>query len=158
MYHSNQLAENGYFKNGLKTGLWKTWYTSGTLESMQYYRNGVRKGQYSHFDQNGNLTEKGKYKENLKDGLWIDLAKKDTLHYSKGIVTEKKGGWFKRKKRQPEENTNKIKQSEEAKPGFFKRLFSKKTKKSAAEQKQLPKAKETGFWGRFFKKNTKTKQ
>ena len=41
-FHSNKLAEQGEFENGLKKGTWKTWYANGTIETTQYWLDGVR--------------------------------------------------------------------------------------------------------------------
>jgi hypothetical protein len=90
MYHSNQLAELGEFNDGLKDGLWKTWYPNGVIETTQSWSNGLKSGSYYHYDENGVLLEKGKYREDIKHGQWIDCIKKDTLDYKKGIVLMKK--------------------------------------------------------------------
>ncbi len=80
MYHSNQLAEQGMFKKGLKKGLWKTWYSSGVLESIQVWSNGVRAGMFFKFNENGELVEKGRFTNNMKFGKWIILLKKIQLY------------------------------------------------------------------------------
>lgn len=90
MYHSNQLAEQGEFKNGLKVGLWKTWHPNGKIESTLKWKKGFKSGLFVRYDENGFLAETGKYNNDLKTGKWIDYQKKDTLVYKKGIVIPKK--------------------------------------------------------------------
>ncbi|MEP6931848.1 MAG: hypothetical protein ABI850_17635 [Flavobacterium sp.] len=90
MYHSNQLAEQGQFKEGLKVGLWKSWHTNGIIESTLNWKKGLQSGYYLRYDEKGVLAESGKYSKGLKTGKWIDFEKKDTLVYKKGTVVLKK--------------------------------------------------------------------
>lgn len=90
MYHSNQLAEQGEFKNGLKVGLWKTWHPNGKIQTIQYWSNGLKSGDYYCYDENGVMTVKGKFNHDIQIGKWIDYTKQDTLVYRKGIVVVKK--------------------------------------------------------------------
>lgn len=89
-YHSNQIAEKGNFKNGLKMGIWKTWYPNGSIESTQKWSKGLRTGRYYKYDKNGLVAETGFYKNDKKQGKWYDFEKKDTVSYSRGIPTVKK--------------------------------------------------------------------
>jgi antitoxin component YwqK of YwqJK toxin-antitoxin module len=130
MYHSNQLAEQGKFEDGLKVGLWKTWYTNGVIETTQYWKDGYRSGDYYHYDSTGEMLEKGNYRANLKHGKWLDFVKKDTIAYRKGSVYVKKK--TSRKKIKADlPNTKKspdatINNNEKKQDNFFKRLFSRK--------------------------------
>jgi hypothetical protein len=89
-YHSNQIAEKGNFKNGLKIGVWKTWHPNGSIESTQKWTKGLRTGMYYKYDKNGLLAETGCYKNDKKQGKWYDFEKKDTVSYSGGIPIVKK--------------------------------------------------------------------
>ncbi len=60
-YHSGQLAEKGFFRMGLKHGIWKTWYLNGSLRSIYHYRNGRKNGNYALFDEQGFILKNGKY-------------------------------------------------------------------------------------------------
>lgn len=92
MYHSNQLAEQGEFKKGLKVGLWKTWHPNGKIQTIQYWDNGLKSGNYYCYDDKGDIIIKGNYRRNVMNGKWIDYIKKDTLKYSRGVVVVKKMG------------------------------------------------------------------
>lgn len=149
MYHSNQLAEQGTFKKGLKIGLWKTWFTNGLLETTQKWSNGLQSGNFFRYNENGLLLEKGSFKSGRKHGLWIDYIKKDTVIFKRGVVFVKKVKPSKAEKTKIKEEKQKIKSvkkedrikksaskkletTSETKPekkGFFKRLFSKKQTK-----------------------------
>lgn len=85
-YHSNQLAEEGNFKKGLKIGLWKSWFENGNLKTTQYWNNGLQTGFYYAYDASGNTIEKGNYKKGQKHGNWINYISKDTVIYKNGIV------------------------------------------------------------------------
>jgi antitoxin component YwqK of YwqJK toxin-antitoxin module len=152
MYHSNQLAEQGTFKKGLKTGLWKTWYPSGVLETTQKWSNGLQTGTFFRFNENGLVIEKGNFKKGKKHGVWIDYIKKDTVVYKRGVVFVKEIKPSKVEKAKIKEEKQKIKsvkkearikkrtskklettsETEPKKEGFFKRLFGKKQPKENA--------------------------
>ncbi len=135
-YHSNQLAEQGAFRNGLKKGLWKTWYNNGVLESTQRWSSGVRSGMYNKFDEYGNLIVKGSYTNDLKFGKWIDFIKKDTTIYNKNLIVLKNKKFSKSENLKPKssniknqnQDVNYENNIQSEKPNFFKRLFSKKQK------------------------------
>lgn len=89
-YHSNQIAEKGNFKNGLKVGIWKTWHPNGSIESTQKWTKGLRTGMYYKYDENGLVAETGCYKNDKKQGKWYDFVKKDTVNYNNGVPALKK--------------------------------------------------------------------
>lgn len=126
MYLNNQLAEQGFFKKGLKNGLWKTWYKNGTIETTQNWSRGLKSGDFYHFAENGAILEKGKYKNDKKHGFWIDFIKKDTINYKNGNIFVKK---IKLSKEEKEKNKALKNASNKNKQKFFKRLFSKKESK-----------------------------
>jgi hypothetical protein len=131
MYHSNQLAEQGFFRKGLKKGLWKTWYPNGVLETTQHWISGLKSGIYMHYDQNGKLVERGRYTNSRKYGKWIDYIKKDTVLYKHGEVYIKKLKTNKEKTNNTKLKTNNQTKKQDTltkKEGFFKRLFKKKAK------------------------------
>lgn len=150
-YHSNQLAEAGKYDNGLKEGYWKTWFKNGTLQSKTYWSDGQKDGGYLSYDQTGFLTEEGKYKNNKKHGRWINYISKDTLKYADGKIIEKKI------------KVKKVKDTLNTKPGFFKRLFTKKDKnaENPAGSSSIQKTdnadgtKKPGFFKRVFSKKEK---
>lgn len=154
-YHSNQLAEKGTFKKGLRTKEWKTWYTNGKLSSIQNWSSGIKSGSFTYFDEDGNITETGKYRNGRKTGKWINFIKKDTTMFKRGEVVipkpkkvkkqknkkEKQGKEGKVKKEKNKKNnkennpTQNQTQDTVKKKGFFKRLFSKKSKEKVADGK-----------------------
>jgi len=140
MYLSNQIAEQGIFDNGLKTGLWKNWYPDGTLQSEQYWNDGLKDGEWHAYDQSGALIEKGRFKNDLKDNRWINYQKKDTVVYENGAVFVKKPKLSKEEKAalKSQKKAADAKKSIDTnkKPNFFGRLFSKKNAEKTAKDKQ----------------------
>lgn len=154
MYHSNQLAEQGEFRNGLKIGLWKTWHPNGIVKTSVYWRNGLKTGIFYSYDENGAMIEHGNYKRDIKHGKWVNFEKKETLTYREGHIFFKKIKLSKEEKAKlkREEKAKKKLEKEvgkENKKGFFKRLFSKKEDKK--ETIQTKESKE-GFFKRLFGK------
>lgn len=85
-YLTNQLAEQGVFKNGLKKGVWKKWFENGTLSKIENYNNGHLSGKYEEFDNNGKLIVSGNYRNNKKHGYFIYHQKKDTVRFKNDSV------------------------------------------------------------------------
>ncbi|PXY41160.1 hypothetical protein DMB65_09405 [Flavobacterium cheongpyeongense] len=90
MYHSNQLAEQGQFKEGLRIGLWKTWYPNGALATTLTYYKGLRHGKYFRYNENGTLVENGRFSSNLKTGKWTNTETKEITTYKKGVIVKQK--------------------------------------------------------------------
>lgn len=114
-YLSNQLAEQGEFRKGLRVGVWKNWHSNGTMKSYEYWDNGLKQGMSFLYDEQGHLLLKGRYKSDKRHGRWIDYKTNDTLEYKFGNVIVAK--------------PKKVKESKDgdvARKGFFKRLFGKK--------------------------------
>ncbi|RYG50323.1 MAG: hypothetical protein EOO01_10975 [Chitinophagaceae bacterium] len=162
-YHSNQIAEQGEFDNGLKRGLWKTWYQDGTLQSEQYWNDGQRDGEWRAYDFSGVMTVAGKYQKGLRDGRWIDYQKKDTVMYRDDAVFVKKPK-LSREEKAAAAALRKLSagaKKDNGKPSFFKRLFAKKPhegsdavskqpKERSGIKQQEPGQKRPGFFKRLF--------
>lgn len=155
LYLGNQLAEQGQFENGLKDGLWKTWYENGNLQSVENWKKGLRHGGCLLYDVNGTLLEKGNYKNNGKHRLWIDYQKKDTIVYRNGSVfikkqklTKEEKAALKAAKQQTSEINGREGTVETKKGNFFTRLFSKKQPSEPVVKEN----KKPNFFKRLFAK------
>ena len=96
-YRSNQIAEQGIFNYGLKTGVWRDWNEAGQLVLQEQWNNGYKHGKSISYNTNGDLKLKGDYKNNIKVGRWINYKTKDTVYYKKDAVfKEKPQGFIKR--------------------------------------------------------------
>jgi hypothetical protein len=62
-YYSNttNLKETGNLKNGLKDGIWKTYYENGKLETIGNYIDGEKKGEWKVYFDNEQLAAIGNY-------------------------------------------------------------------------------------------------
>ena len=89
-YRSNQIAEQGIFNYGLKTGVWSDWNEAGQLMMQEQWDNGYKHGKSVSFDSDGNLKLKGTYKNDIKVGRWINYTTKDTVYYKKDAVFKEK--------------------------------------------------------------------
>jgi hypothetical protein len=115
MYHSNQLAEQGYFKNGLRVGLWKTWHQNGVLATTISYSKGLRSGEYYRYNESGNLVENGKFSSNIKTGQWTNSETKEITTYKKGIIVKQKETFTKSEKYRIKQENTKLENDLEAK-------------------------------------------
>ncbi len=57
--NKDQLQTQGWFKNGLKHGLWKEWNEAGDLIKETSWHKGKVSGPFTHFDQRKNQVVKG---------------------------------------------------------------------------------------------------
>ena len=55
--NKNRLVTNGSFSEGLKNGIWKTWWDNGELRSSVEWKDGMEDGTANYYDKNGNLLE-----------------------------------------------------------------------------------------------------
>lgn len=64
-------AEEGEFKLGKETGVWKTYY-DGKLKTQSEFINGLLNGDYTEFySETGVRREKGQYQNNFQVGRWL---------------------------------------------------------------------------------------
>ena len=113
MYHSNQLAEQGQFKDGLRVGLWKTWHQNGLLATTLTYNKGLRSGKYFRYDESGNLVENGKFRSNLKTGIWTNTENKEITTYKKGVIVKQKETFTKSEKYRIKQESTKLEKTKE---------------------------------------------
>lgn len=113
MYHSNQLAEQGQFKEGLRVGLWKTWHPNGVLATTLTYSKGLRSGKYFRYDESGNLIENGKFSSNLKTGKWTNTESKEITTYRKGVIVKQKEIFTKSEKYRIKQENTKLEKAQE---------------------------------------------
>lgn len=161
-YHSNQLAEQGKFKKGLKVGLWKTWFQNGTLETTQKFSNGLSSGAFQKFDGKGNVMEKGKFKKGKKHGQWINYVSKDTIQFKNGKVfipkpklTKEEKIIAKEAKLKEKEALQLLKEQERALKKANKQKEKLQDKKGTSKATSKEKNKKENFFTRLFSKKEK---
>jgi hypothetical protein len=144
MYHNNQLAEQGEFKNGLRVGEWKTWHQNGVLASTKEYSKGLRCGKYSKYNERGNLVENGKFRSDLKTGKWTNAESKEITTYREGAIVKQKETFTKSEKYRIKYENAKLENAQEAQKKLEAtsdavKLANYKTK--AKEEKEIANAK-----------------
>ncbi len=81
-FFKNQLlASEGAFNNGVKEGLWKTYYEDGNIKEIMNYQNGKLNGEYTYFYKNGAPSTKVKYTADFYDGTL-------ELYYATGQIKQ----------------------------------------------------------------------
>ena len=68
--YKNNILEYGHFKKGLKTGIWKNWYSDGKIKEITCWKNGLQQGKQVVYDSNGVvekivLFKSGKFKKTI---------------------------------------------------------------------------------------------
>lgn len=58
---NNKLIITGQFKEGLKTGQWKSWYNSGRLKEISNWQNGLLDGPHIIVSENGEILKSENY-------------------------------------------------------------------------------------------------
>jgi len=147
-----KLIGEGYFKKGLKHGVWKRWYPKGGLISIEKYKNGQKNCVSTLFDKTGKTISIIQYKKGFKNGKsWILendtlIAKKfrkdvEVIKKSKDIKTKKEitndqTTKEEKKKEKIKENKNEesINQEKVEKKKF--RIFKKKDNQSKQDENQ----------------------
>jgi hypothetical protein len=61
-YLNNTLVVSGQFKEGLKSGLWNSWYLTGNLREISNWSDGCLDGKYYYYSENRILEKRGTYK------------------------------------------------------------------------------------------------
>lgn len=99
-YLNKNVKQQGIFRQGLKTGVWKDWDPDGVLRKSVTWSDGLKSGKFTVFKADGTLEQSGCYRHNLLDGKLMDYFSADSVHltqYKKGkIVPLKSGSLFER--------------------------------------------------------------
>lgn len=64
------VVKSGYFENGKKNGVWKSYNFNGDLLSSFTYKDDIRQGPYELYDEDGAVQEKGEYINGEKIVHW----------------------------------------------------------------------------------------
>jgi hypothetical protein len=64
------ITLSGNFENGLREGLWISYYVTGEVKDVANYKKNLLNGEYKSFETNGDLKESGQFVNNKKEGEW----------------------------------------------------------------------------------------
>lgn len=147
-YRSKQLAENGNFEYGLKTGAWRNWHENGNLKTVTDWKDGLKHGQFLLYDEAGTLIQSGTYNKNIKTEYWINYQTQDTLYFKKdSVYSEKprsKTGLFLKSIFKKQDSTEKA-QNKIEKQLSKKQDSIKKAKKKADKAQKVNDTTKSGF-------------
>lgn len=80
--------EEGFFVNGMKDGLWITYYKTGDPLQEATYKHGILEGAFKAYQHNGRLRSNGSYRNGKRFGVW-------TTYKNDGSVWELLSGTYK---------------------------------------------------------------
>jgi hypothetical protein len=83
----NKLITSGQFKEGSKTGTWRSWYLSGKVKEISNWEDGLLNGKYTLINKDGDIIKFGIYKngilyESYKERREKSIAEKNDQNIS----------------------------------------------------------------------------
>jgi len=90
-YYSNgKPAEELYWQNNQKNGLWIQYFENGIVKLKANYAKDIRSGEFSTFYPNSKPETSGRFENNLMEGEWIYFdengTEKTRIKYNKGVA------------------------------------------------------------------------
>lgn len=64
---TGKLKDSGFYKEGLKTGVWIEWVENGEMRSLGVYKKGWRDGDWRYYDKSGKFLYIRRYRKNHYD-------------------------------------------------------------------------------------------
>ncbi len=71
-YPDGATKDSGYYKNGVRDGIWEEWIDDGAIRSSGVYKRGVRRNEWRYFSRDGKLlylllyNQQGKVKDRIQ--------------------------------------------------------------------------------------------
>ncbi len=102
--HGKSFIEKGHYVDGLRQGLWKSYYKDGwgriKLHSEGDYADGLREGLWKWYDKDGDglvwISGEGTYHNNLRQGVWKSYYWQGTIESEFHYKDDKMHGICKR--------------------------------------------------------------
>ncbi len=82
IYNVGDQKEERYYKDGLKDGLWKYFYSNKKLKFEGYFMQDEAQGIHKHFYENGKLKQEGKYMMGKPHGAWKSYSPEGMIEVS----------------------------------------------------------------------------
>jgi len=92
--NTEELRTQGSYKDGLKTGSWKTYSPSGTLESDLEWSRGLQHGHELRWSESGQPRLTGQYIDGTKTGKWTSFYESGAFHEASFYVNGKRQGEY----------------------------------------------------------------
>ena len=80
-YESGKKKSLGFFKNGMRDSLFKSWYENGNKKLEIWYADGKKEGLYKKYREGGEIYREIDYKDDLKHGQYQEYWKNGNLKY-----------------------------------------------------------------------------
>lgn len=71
-YRRNSAVEEGDYTDGMRTGVWRSWYQPGVISAKIEYDQDLMNGEYTIYYENGVIKRTGKCINGERDGIWYD--------------------------------------------------------------------------------------
>lgn len=81
-YESGDRKSIGFYHNGRKDSLFRSWYENGSKKLVIWYDKGKKEGLYQYYRKEGPIYREIEYKDDLKHGLYQEFWKNGNLKYS----------------------------------------------------------------------------
>ena len=98
LYPNGDTLSVGFYKNGLKSGLWKVYYKGGVLKEERYFKKNKRQGLYIGFYKNGAKNFSYTFLNDEYNGtntVWASNGKKIEEHnYLNGYEEGAQKTWY----------------------------------------------------------------
>jgi antitoxin component YwqK of YwqJK toxin-antitoxin module len=89
-YPDGEIAEEVWWKEDMKDGVWKQYFENGRLKLSAAYRNGKLEGEIITYYPDGKKETEGKYRQDVPDGKWVhylnDGKIASTIEYVNGQI------------------------------------------------------------------------
>lgn len=72
MYRRNKAIEEGDYYDGMRTGIWKSWYEEGVICSEIEYDQDLMNGKYTIYYENHVIKRMGRCVNGERDGTWYE--------------------------------------------------------------------------------------
>lgn len=72
LYKRNNAIEEGSYSDGLRTGVWKTWYSTGVISSEIEYDQDLMNGKYTTYYENHVVKRSGQMVNGEQTGVWYE--------------------------------------------------------------------------------------
>ena len=72
IFRHNLIREEGDYFDGMRTGLWKTWFDDGKVASEIEYDQDLMNGRYTIYYENHVIKCTGRYTSGERDGMWYE--------------------------------------------------------------------------------------
>ena len=70
-FGNGELMSSKRYNDGVKDGVFATWYESGQKRSEGFWEDGKKIGKWYSWHSNGQVESEGSYIDDRKDGLWV---------------------------------------------------------------------------------------